>query len=259
MQRFLSWTLVASALLLLSACESPGPRDSIGPSPQTVNRNAELQTRLGMGYLREGKYELAWQRLNKALDADPRYSTAHNAMALLYERIGQAEKARTHYSAAIKHNPSDSSAHTNYGSFLCRQGELEAAEEQFQLAIGNALYETPEIPYANLGLCMSQVGRRDDAEKYLRRALELNPRIPGALIAMSDLSLQKGEQLSARAYMQRYAEVAPHSPRTLWLGIQIERALGDRDTAASYAMRLKNQYPDSNETRLLLESESQWQ
>jgi len=89
--------------------------------------------------------------------------------------------------------------------------------------------------------------------------LELNPQIPSALIAMSDLSFANGQQLSARAYMQRYTEISQHSARTLWLGVKIERALGDLDTAASYALLLKSNYPDSKETRLLLESESEWQ
>ena len=226
---------------------------------QTVDPVAELQTKLGAGYMREGKLDLAWEKLNNALEADSRYSVAHNAMGLLYEQLNKPESARKHYELAVEYNPTDSSAHTNYGSFLCRRGEFDAAERNFRQALDNPLYPTPEIPITNLGLCLRQEGQKDLAENYLRRALELNPRIASALIAMSDLSLQNGHELSARAYIERYAEVTNHSPRTLWLGVQIERALGDLNAAASYAMLLRSNYPDSQETRLLLESESQWQ
>ena len=248
----------AAFSLILSGCQSLGVKDK-PLQIQTVDEVADLHTKLGTGYMREGKLDLAWERLNKALEVDPRYSVAHNAIALLYEQLGQPKNAREHYELAIRYNPSDSSAHTNYGSFLCRRGEFDDAEQNFQQALKNPLYQTPEIPITNLGLCLRQEGQKDLAENYLRRALELNPKIANALIAMSDLSLQNGHELSARAYIERYAEVRNHSPRTLWLGVQIERALGDLNAAASYAMLLRSNYPDSQETRLLLESEAQWQ
>lgn len=250
--------ILSSVSFLIAGCNTMSAKNSIQP-PQEVNRAAELNTKLGVGYMREGKYELAWNRLNKALKTDGRYAAAHNAMALLYEKIGRPEKAREHYTSAITYSPTDSSAHNNFGGFLCRAGELEAAKRQYELALDNPLYATPEIPYTNLGLCLHQSGQSEDAERYLRKALELNPRIPGALSAMSDISFIKGETLSARAYMQRYMEVGKQSSRTLWLGVRIERALGDLNAAASYAMLLKSNYPDSDETRLLLQSESQWQ
>ena len=253
-------SFIASFLtvVFLAGCQSAPVNDN-PLKPQAVDPIAALQANLGMGYMREGELDLAWDKLTKALDADPRYSVAHNAIALLYERFNQPEDARKHYELAVKYNPMDSSAHTNYGSFLCRRGEFEAAERSFQHALENPLYRTPEIPITNLGLCLQQDGQTDLAENYLRRALELNPRIASALIAMSDLSLQNGSEMSARAYMQRYTEVSGHSPRTLWLSVQIERALGDLNAAASYAMLLRSNFPDSQETRKLLESESQWQ
>lgn len=258
MYRLVVFALLTTLVALISACQTFPVEEEL-MAGQSVDPVAELQTKLGTGYMRAGKLELAWEKLNKALQADSRYSVAHNAMGLLYEQFNEPEKARKHYELAIRYNPSDSSAHTNFGSFLCRRGEFEAAEQNFRQALTNPLYQTPEIPTTNLGLCLRQEGQIDLAEDYLRRALELNPRIASALIAMSDLSLHNGQELSARAYIERYAQVTHHSSRTLWLGVQIERALGDLNAAASYAMLLRSNYPDSQETRLLLESESQWQ
>ena len=71
---------------------------------------------------------------------------------------------------------------------------------------------------------------------------------------MCDLSFRLGRHLPARGYLQRYAEVARHSPRSLWLGVRIERELDDRDAEASYALQLEKNFPDSAQTKLLLES-----
>ena len=251
-------TLVLSAAQFGCQTLAVKPSDPITQAP-TVDPVADLHTKLGTGYMREGQLDLAWERLNKALTFDPTYSVAHNAMALLYARLDENEKAEEHFRSAIRHNPRDSSARTNYGSFLCSQSRIEDAREQFEAALSNPLYPAREIPYTNLGLCLHKNGENDSAETYLRQALELNPRIPSALITMSDLSLTNGQELSARAYMQRYMEVSNHSPKTLLLGVKIEQALGDLDAAASYAMKLKSTYPDSDETRQLLSAEGQWQ
>lgn len=240
---------------LLSACETlPTTEATTGGKPKAANRVAELQTDLGISYLRQGKIELAWNRLQRALDADPNYSTAHNAMGLVQERLNDPEKAEEHYRRAVTLNPSDSAAQTNYGSFLCRQNRYEEGERRFLQAAKNPLYEQPEIAYANAGVCWKRAGQYEKAERYLRAALEINPKIPVALLAMSEVSFQTGKYLPARAYLQRYLAVSSHSPQSLWLGVQIERKLGDKNSASSYAMMLKSNYPDSRETQLLLES-----
>jgi len=71
---------------------------------------------------------------------------------------------------------------------------------------------------------------------------------------MAQVSALLERNLSARGYLQRYLEQAPHSAKTLWLGIRIERALGDENAVSSYALLLKANFPDSDETGLLLES-----
>ena len=245
MRRFTALTCIAFLSCLSIGCQTlpqqPGG-DPIVEAPK-ADPVAELHTKLGTGYMREGQLDLAWERLNKALHFDPKYSVAHNAMGLLYERLDEPAKAEEHFAKAVTFNPRDSSARTNYGSFLCRQGRVEDAKQQFGAALRDPLHPSREIPFTNFGLCLHEHGDAENAETYLRQALELNPRIPSALITMSDLSYNKGQELSARAYIERYAAVSRHSPRTLLLGVRIERALGDLNAAASYAMQLKSNYP----------------
>jgi type IV pilus assembly protein PilF len=238
-----------------AGCGGAPPRDA--PEPRTTNQTAQTNTQLAIGYIREGQYERAFNKLQRALKADPDYPLAHNAMAVLYGRLNEPHKAEAHYRRALHLDPSDSQAHNNYGQFLCREGRYEEAEHQFHEAVENHLYDAPQAAYTNAGLCMQRAGRLDQAEKYLRQALQVDPKFPYALLSMAEISYKRGHPLSARGYLQRYAEVGPKTPGSLWLGIRIERTLGDRSAADSYAMLLKANYPDSREAQLLQESEAQ--
>ena len=109
----------------------------------------------------------------------------------------------------------------------------------------------PELAYNNAGLCMLTAGREDKAETYFRSALERSPRLPAALIGMSQICYDTSRFLPARAYLQRYQEVARLNSKALWLGVRIERKLGDNNSANRYATKLRRQFPDSHETREL--------
>jgi len=239
-----------------SACQTT-PNREIGAPQGTNNKVAEINTQLGVGYLRAGKIELAWKRLHKAIEADPGYSAAQHAMALLYTSMKEPAKAEEHFQLAVKLDPTNSAAQNNYGSFLCQQRRYAEAEQRFLQAVKNPLYRDPGAAYTNAGLCMKSAGNLTKAEQYLRTALKRSPKLAPALIAMAEVSLANRQYLSARGYLERYLEIAPHTPRSLWLGVRIERALHDRDTAASYALLLRSKYPNSREAQALRQGSEQ--
>ncbi|RJQ47177.1 MAG: type IV pilus biogenesis/stability protein PilW [Gammaproteobacteria bacterium] len=247
-----------AVLVLLSACgttSSPGsniPTPSQGSGARSESL-ADTYVKLGIGYLQQGKRDLALSNLQRALELDDSSSSAHNAIAILYEQLGEIKLARRHYERAVRLNPQDSPAQNNYGAFLCRQNEMQKAEQHFLEALKNPLYETPEFAYENAGLCALQVPDRAKAERYFREALRANPTLPESLYQMALLSYEAQNYLSARAYLQRHAEAAQHTPRSLWLGIRIERELGDKNALASYSLLLKGKFPGSEEAGLLLQ------
>lgn len=248
--------LLLLGTLFQSGCQSTDVRNS-GLNGDEANRLAQLQTRLGVGYMRNGRDDLAWDRLQRAVEADPRYAPAHNALGLLHDKRNEPENAEKHYRRAVELNPEDPPALNNYGLFLCRKERYEEAEEHFRRARANPRNENPESTYYNAGQCRFLNGNLEEAEGYLRSALQIDPKLPGALISMAELSFKRDRPLAARGYLQRYLEVKSHTPRSLWLGIQVEQALGDKDTVSSYSMLLKSNYPDSFETQMLYESDVQ--
>ncbi len=250
--------LLLSVLVVLAACEATPVRTSTTALPaSTENKLARLNTQLGIGYLREGNLKLAWQKLKRALDEDPGFSTAHNAMGLLQQRLGSIAEAEDHFKTAVSLNPSDSAAQTNFGSLLCATGRYAEGIQRFLNALKNPLYDRPELAYNNAGQCSMVTGDFDAAGRYFRAALERNPKIPTALLNMSNINFRKQRYLPARAYIQRYQEVGKRSAKSIWLRVRIERKLGDKPTAARYALILEKQFPDSREAGLLEETPSQ--
>jgi len=219
-------------------------------------RIADTNLRLGLGYLQQGREKAALQKLQKAVDTMPEYAEAHSSLALAYIHMDQPDKAEEHYQRAVELKPDDGSIQNNYAVFLCGQGQYAEAEQHFLAAIKSRRYRTPAEALENLGVCMLQVPDLEKAEIYLRRALQVDPRLPGALLQMARVSVEKKRIMSARAYLQRYQEVATLGPDGLWLGIQVETELGDMATVREYKTLLRKNYSDSNEMRLLLEAEA---
>lgn len=236
-------------LAVLAGCSS-------SPVRQADNlKSAEVNAELGLRYMLQGKNDLALEKLNRALEQDPKSATAHHYLAELYRRLDEHEEADLHYRRSVDLDPQDSSARNNYGAFLCGRRRYAQAEKQFLAVLKNPVYPGRAQTLENLGLCMREAGEQEKAEEYFRKALQADPRLPQALFVMAELSLARGNALSARAYLQRYAEAAPHTPQSLWLGIRVERLLGDKDMAASYGMLLKNNFPDAEETGLYLKTD----
>jgi type IV pilus assembly protein PilF len=213
---------------------------------------ARLNMDLGIGYLRQGEYESALVKMQKSLQEEPNNPTAHRALGLTYERLGADDKAETEYRIAVKQAPQDADALNQLAVFLCMKGEQTEAMGLFDRAINAPLYQARYLLYTNAGKCIktSDLAR---AEDYLRRALALKADFPDALFQMADVAFQRGNFLQARAFIERYQAESQDSPAVLWLGYRIEMGMENRSGAKVFADSLVRNFPESVETRMLLE------
>jgi len=250
----LSWML--PAVLMLSSCVSSGG----GSGSNSLHKNsaaqereeaARVNTELGQRYLEQGKLDIAMEKLERALEIDPTYANAHTVIGLLYERINDTKNAELHYRRAVELLPKLGAPNNNYGQILCNQGRLDEADKYFQRAVADPFYKTPDQAYSNAGVCLLRAGKVDQAEMDFRKAIETNPNSATALFRLASALYQKNDFFKARAFIQRFEALGPEDAESLYLAHNIEAKLGNADSAREYARRLKQQFPDSQQARLL--------
>jgi type IV pilus assembly protein PilF len=234
-----------AAILVGSGCIST----TTGPPEKKADQGdaAELNYQLGARYYRKGDYDLARDRLQLALKQDPKNGFAWSTLGLTYEALGNVRLAEDAYDSAVRVAPRDYKIQENYAVFLCRQGRFDDARGYFDKAIKAPTNDYSERTYTNAGVCMMQKPDYAAAEQYLRAALERRPNHGEALLQMSVLSYETGDNLKARAFLQRYLGSNMPTAPVLYHGILIEEKLGDDTARREYAMQLLRDFPDSAE------------
>jgi type IV pilus assembly protein PilF len=212
---------------------------------------------MGQEYMKEGQPAVALRKLKRGLEVDPDNAGIHAVLGRLYEQLGETAQAQEHFSRASALAPKNPYYRNAWGGFLCQQGQYEEADQQFRLALENPLYQTPWAAYTNAGVCAYRAGKLESSENYLRQALSANPRIPLALLKMTQIDLAKADYQSARTYLERYRALVPHTPETLLLGVMIELGLNHPDGVLRYKTVLEARFPDAPETQTARELSQQ--
>lgn len=248
--------LLASVLLLgaTSGCVTSGSAArNQEPSADADDRNYQL----GAQYYRNGSYELARARLERAIELDSRNADAHSLLAMTLVQLGNTRLATESFDQSVRLDPKSQDIRNAYAVFLCQERRYDEALEQFDRAIGIRENDNAWVEMTNAGVCVAKRPDLDRAEKYFRQALELRPTYGEALIQMAALKHRTDDDFTARAFLQRYLATNPATAPVLYLAVQIETGGGDERAATDYMNRLLREFPDSPESRLLLEQRRQ--
>ena len=213
---------------------------------------ADQNYQLGVQYFRNGNYNLARDRLTRAIEFDPKYAAAHSMLALTYVQLGNTRLATESFDRSVRYGSNDQDVRNAYGYFLCGQGQFDDAQEQFDRAIAIRVNDNPEIMMTNAGVCMAKKPDLELAEKYFRQALTRRPTYGEALVQLAALKHRTGDNFNAGAFMQRYLATNEASAAVLYLAIQIETANGNDRAATDFMNQLLRDFPDSAEARQTL-------
>lgn len=233
--------VLLTLLGFLQACVTVDSRQTDDDAASKIN------VELGIGYLQQNNYELANEKLLKALRYDPDNVRANYSYAILQDRLGQNELAEHHYRIANKLDPKNPEAANNYGAFLCRNNREVESEQYFLNAVKSPLYRTPEYALNNAATCLMRIKQNEAAREYLTRALASKSNFGPALFNMSKLYYEEGKYDQAKDYIDRYHLVARASAASLWLAIRNTLELDIDGEVAELAQRLESDFPDSQE------------
>lgn len=135
---------------------------------------AEPHYNLGRLFAGQGRDDEAMAQYEEALRLLPSLHQAHNNLGNLLADRKQWDKALFHLRRAVELAPDDAISRTSLGKALQAQGEgLDEALHQFREGV--RLKPDGANQHAALGKALVEQGKHDEAEPFLRRALELLP------------------------------------------------------------------------------------
>ncbi len=249
-------TFLSSLLIALSGCATPSGGEQAKPDQLKSHASAKIHTELAGMYYERAQMGIALDEIDKALQSDKDYAPAFNVRGLIHMALREYKEADEDFRQSLRLDKSDSEAHNNYGWFLCQRGKEKESIVHFMAALKNPLYTTPERAYLNAGICSQKAGNIKDAEEFLRRALQLQPELQQALLAMAEVSFIKGDSVAAKEYFAEFSKKSGSlTAEQLWLAVRIERNVGDSNSEASYGMQLRKRFPDAHEVQLLMRGE----
>ncbi|HUL95598.1 MAG TPA: type IV pilus biogenesis/stability protein PilW [Usitatibacter sp.] len=242
---------LAIAAVLLAACSS---QSSVQSKPVTENEissarhRAEVHTALAGEYYARGAYAVALSETRLAIQDDDKYFAAWNMQGLVFMELREDGPAREAFERALALSPNNAEVLNNYGWFLCTRNDGNRGLDLMQRAYSDPLYPTPEKAYLSAGLCLRRLGRTQEAEEKLRRAVLIRPDMIGALYNLAALTYDRGAYKDAENYLTRYMRLTTLPPLdALVLGTRIARANGDSGAEQSYLQQLRRRFPDSPE------------
>lgn len=234
--------ILVVGVVLQAACVTEGV---IRAEPASDEEQAEVNLALGVGYLQEGRPDLAVEALLRAVDAEPRNANAHSVLAIAYDQTGSIDLAEEHHRRASQLAPRDSNVQNTYAVFLCRQNRWADAEPSFRRAIDSTNNAASVTAIINAASCARGAGDLASAERYFREALNSDPVNIDALRGMVDISIRSSNYLQGRAFWQRLERGVSIQAEDLYSCYVIERQLDSDDAADACAERLRLEFPGS--------------
>jgi type IV pilus assembly protein PilF len=250
------WLLGPVGLLLCFIGVFSGCVSTDNTAKADIKKAAKVRLELASNYFKINRFETALDELDRSIELDNSATDAFALRGLVYLTIGKIEQAQESYDRALKLAPESASVNNSYAWFLCQTNREEDSFAYFQKAINDPFYQTPELAFQNMGICLLKLKKTDQAQDSLRKALELNRSLPEALLGMSKVSKEREKWRESNEFYRQYERlVGEPSLESLWYGIRIAYRAGSGAEVRSRGLKLKERFPFSLEYQSFLHRE----
>jgi tetratricopeptide (TPR) repeat protein len=93
---------------------------------------------------------------------------------------------------------------------LERQGDFEAALTSYRLALRD--HPTDARILQNMAIAFTKTHRPEEAIRYYKHALDINPDLSGANYGLAFLLLKRGDRAGAERHLEAFLAKPPNSP-----------------------------------------------
>ena len=208
MSRRAGLALVSGLALLWGACASaPGQVPS-----QAQRLQARATYERGLAYIRDRQPALALGSLREAIALDGTVPEYHNSHGLLLLELGRPDLALEAFQKALALRPDYGEAELNSGIALAEMGQWREAVPRYRKALTLQNLASESAAHQNLGLALYHLRQYPEAERELRFAIALEPRMEAAYYNLGLLLVATGRRSEARAAFQQVRDMAPQTP-----------------------------------------------
>jgi len=205
----------AKLVVYLKGRSAPIRQSSYTVSVRELKIPARAQDEFQKGLQRLAKNDPAGSlsHFTKANEAYPRYFEAYYNMGVAEMTLGQTDEAMKAFQTAIDLSGGRyAKAEFGYGYLLCQEGRPVEAEKIIRR--GLEVEDASPQGYVILGQALKQLNRLDEAEKSVREALLRNPNYAGAYLVLSDVAESKGEYRAEIEDLDTFLKLQPNGPRS---------------------------------------------
>ncbi len=202
----------------------------------TYNQVAKQINQMGRRQYLKGNFIRAKHYLTWAIRFDPNLTAAHYNLGSTYEELDDYQSARQHYKIATKRNDRPAVyAQNNLARLEILSGDIETAINRLYLALERVTEEKWKSQiYKNLGWAYFLKNRYNEAESYLKKALEWNREYAPNHYLMAKVLVAKGDSKKANQFWLSALKCDNFSPKHQDSGWQLPELKEWRVTAYQY-------------------------
>jgi len=158
--------------------------------------DAELRFSTGVMHLREGRVDLALEEFKRAAKEDPKNPYIQNGLGLACAAKGEWKDAIAAFRKALELNPYYVDAKNALGYALIMSGDREGGKKELVAAFSDAMNPAPEISAHNLGRAYLEEKNYAEAVNWLRTSLNRNRAYSDAYLLLAE-TLVASDQVEA--------------------------------------------------------------